>query len=137
MVVGAVVTVLAGVIGVSSRPAVGDPLASAQAQAAQITAQLATDQQRLDTTSQQYDAAEQQVQQVGQQISQLKATVAADESHVAADTSNLRQEAVSSYMSGSSDNDLQTLFSTGANRPPSPTSTSRWRAGTSPGPSTP
>ncbi len=113
LVAGAVVTVLSGVLGVSSRPAVADPLASAQAQAAQITAQLATDQQRLDTTSQQYDAAEQQVQQVGQQISQLKVTVAADESHVAADTTSLRQEAVASYMSGSSDNNLQTLFSSG------------------------
>ena len=113
LVAGAVVTVLSGVLGVSSRPAVADPLASAQAQAAQITAQLAADQQRLDTTSQQYDAAEQQVQQVGQQISQIKATVAQDESRSRPTPPNLRQEAVSSYMSGTADSDLQTLFSSG------------------------
>jgi len=113
-VAGAVVTVLSGVLGVSSRSAVADPLASAQAEAALITSQLAADQQSLDTTSQQYDAAEQQVQQVGQQISQLQSTVDSDRVHVAADTANLRQESVAAYMSGSSDSDLQTLFSSGS-----------------------
>ncbi len=90
-----------------------DALSSAQAQAAQITAQLATDQQRLDTTSQQYDSAQQQLQQVGQQIAQIKSAVAQDKATVAADTSDLRQQAVTSYMSGTSDSGLQTLFSTG------------------------
>lgn len=113
MVVGAVVTVLSGVVGASSRSAVADPLASAQAEAALITSQLAADQQSLDTTSQQYDAAEQQVQQVGQQITKLQSTVDSDRVHVAAETANLRQESVAAYMSGSSDSDLQTLFSTG------------------------
>jgi cell wall-associated NlpC family hydrolase len=111
--VGAVVTVLSGVVGASSRPAVADPLASAQAEAALITSQLAADQQSLDTTSQQYDAAEQQVQQVGQQITQLRSTVESDRVHVAADTASLRQESVAAYMSGSSDSDVQTLFSSG------------------------
>jgi len=113
LVAGAVVTVLAGVLGVSSRPAVADALSSAQAQAAQITTQLATDQQRLDTTAQQYDAAEQQVAQVDQQITQIKSAVSQDRAQVDSDTTNLRQEAVASYMSGTSDSDLQTLFSTG------------------------
>lgn len=111
LVAGAVVTVLSGILGVPSHPAVADALSSAQAQAAQITSQLATDQQRLDTTAEQYDAAEQQVQQVGQQISQIRSTVAQDESHVATDTANLRAQAVSSYMAGSSDSDLQSMFS--------------------------
>jgi peptidoglycan DL-endopeptidase CwlO len=112
-VAGAVVTVLSGVLGISSRSAVADPLASDQAEAALITSQLAADQQSLDTTSQQYDAAEQQVQVVGQQISQLQSTVDSDRVHVTADTASLRQESVAAYMSGSSDSDLQTLFSTG------------------------
>jgi cell wall-associated NlpC family hydrolase len=111
LVAGAVVTVLSGVLGASSHPAVADALSSAQAQAAQITSQLAADQQRLDVTAQQYDAAEQQLQQVGQQISQIKSTVAQDQAHVTADTASLRQQAVASYMSGSSDSDLQSLFS--------------------------
>jgi cell wall-associated NlpC family hydrolase len=113
-VVGTVVTVLSCVLGGSPRPAGADSLTSAKAQAAQITSQLALDQQRLDTTAQQYDAAQQQLQQVGQQISQIKATVAQDRSQVAADTANLRQQAVSSYMAGTTGADLQTLFSSGS-----------------------
>ena len=113
LVAGAVVTVLSGVLVASSRQAVADPLASAQAQAAQITSQLAADQQRLDTTAQQYDAAQQQVAQVDGQITQIKADVAQDLVHVDSDTRALRQEAVASYMSGTSDSDIQTLFSSG------------------------
>ena len=111
LVAGAVVTVLSGVLGVSSHPAGADALSSAQAQAAEITSQLAADQQRLDVTAEQYDAAEQQLQQVGQQISQIKSTVVQDQAHVTADTTSLRQQAVASYMAGSSDSDLQSLFS--------------------------
>jgi cell wall-associated NlpC family hydrolase len=112
-VAGAVVTVLSGVLAGSSRPAVADPLASAEAQAALITSQLAADQQRLDTTAQQYDAAQQEVAQVDGQITQIKADVAQDLAHVHSDTTSLRQEAVASYMSGTSDSDIQTLFSSG------------------------
>jgi cell wall-associated NlpC family hydrolase len=113
LVAGAVVTVLSCVLGVASRSAVADPLASARAQATQITAQLATDQRRLDTTSEQYDAAQQQLQQIGQQIVTIRAAVVQDKAQVGADTADLRAQAVSSYMSGTSDSDLQTLFSTG------------------------
>src|SRR5580700_3977022 len=113
LVAGAVVTVLSSVLVASSRQAVADPLASAQAQAALITSQLAADQQRLDTTAQQYDAAQQQVAQVDGQITQIKADVAQDLAHVHSDTTSLRQEAVASYMAGTSDSDIQTLFSSG------------------------
>jgi len=113
LVAGAVVTLLSCVLGGSSRPAGADPLSSAEAQASLITSQLAADQQRLDTTSQQYDAAQQQLQQVGEQITQIEAGVARDRSQVEGDTADLRQEAVASYMSGTSDSGLQTLFSSG------------------------
>jgi len=104
---------LSCVLGGSSRPAGADPLSSAEAQASLITSQLAADQQRLDATSQQYDAAQQQLQQVGEQITQIEAGVARDRSQVGDDTADLRQEAVASYMSGTSDSGLQTLFSSG------------------------
>jgi len=113
LVAGAVVTLLSCVLGGSSRPAGADPLSSAEAQASLITSQLAADQQRLDATSQQYDAAQQQLQQVGEQITQIEAGVARDRSQVGDDTADLRQEAVASYMSGTSDSGLQTLFSSG------------------------
>ncbi len=105
---------LTGVLGLSLRPAGADSLSSAQAQAAQITSQLATDQQRLDATSQQYDAAEQQLQQVDQQITQIKSVVAQDRTQIVTDTTNLRQEAVTSYTSGAGQGDLGTLFSSGS-----------------------
>jgi cell wall-associated NlpC family hydrolase len=110
---GAVVTVCTSLLGAGTRPAGADPLASAKAQAARITAQLAADQQRLDAIAEQYDGAGQKVQQVGQQITQIKSTIAQDRSQVAAAQTSLRQEAVSSYMTGTPDSDLQTLFGTG------------------------
>ncbi len=113
LVAGAVVTLLSCVLGGSSRPAGADPLSSAEAQAALITSQLATDQKLLDTTSAQYDAAQQQLQEVGQQITQIEAGVARDRTQVGDDTADLRQEAVATYMSGTNDNSLQTLFSSG------------------------
>ncbi len=51
------------------------------------------------------------MQQVDQQISQIKATVAQDRAQVSTDTANLRQEAVSTYMSGTTGGDLESLFS--------------------------
>ncbi len=113
LVAGAVVTLLSCVLAGSAGPAGADPLSSAEAQAALITSQLATDQQALDTTSEQYDAAQQQLQQVGQQITQIEAGVARDRTQVGDDTANLRQEAVTTYMSGTNDNSLQTLFTSG------------------------
>jgi cell wall-associated NlpC family hydrolase len=110
---GAVVTVCTSLLGAGTRPAGADPLASAKAQAARITAQLAADQQRLDAIAEQYDGAGQKVQQVGQQIAQIKSTIAQDRSQVAAAQTSLRQQAVSSYMAGTPDSDLQTLFGTG------------------------
>ena len=110
MLAGAVVTVISASLATSSRVASADPVASARAQADQITAQLQADQQRLDTVSQQYDAAQQQVQQLNAQITQIQTTIAQDRVQVVQDQTNLRQEAVNSYMSGSSDAGLEAMF---------------------------
>jgi cell wall-associated NlpC family hydrolase len=113
LVVGAVVTVLSSFLVGASRPAGADPLASAQAQARQITAQLAADQQRLDAISEQYDSAQQLVQQVGQQISKIRFDVTQDRAQVGHDQNNLRHEAVASYMAGTTGSDLEAMFSSG------------------------
>ncbi|HLI72987.1 MAG TPA: C40 family peptidase [Acidimicrobiales bacterium] len=107
---GAVVTVLCCVVAPSARSASADPIANARAQAAQITSQLQSDQVRLDEISQQYDAAQQQVQQLGQQVAQIQSTIASDRVQVTADQASLRQDALNSYMSGSSDAGLEALF---------------------------
>jgi cell wall-associated NlpC family hydrolase len=104
------------VVAPSSRPAAADALSSAQAQAAQITAQLQADQQRLDATSQQYEVAQQQVQQVDEQIAQIRAGIAQDHAQVAADQQSLRNEAVNAYMAGTTDNGLQELFGSGGSQ---------------------
>ena len=88
-------------------------MSTARAEASQITAELQADQQHLDVVAQQYDAAQQQVQQLQQQITQIKAAVASDQAQVAKDQANLRQQAVDSYMTGSAETGLSTLFGTG------------------------
>jgi cell wall-associated NlpC family hydrolase len=107
---GAVVTVIASSLATSSRTASADPVASARAQADQITAQLRADQLRLDTISQQYDAAQQQVQQLNAQIAQIQTTIAQDRAQVVQDQAHLRQQAINSYMSGSNDGSLEAMF---------------------------
>jgi peptidoglycan DL-endopeptidase CwlO len=110
VVAGAVVTVCLSALAAPARPAVADSLSSARARAAQITAQLATDQRQLDTTSQQYDLAQQRVTQLDAQMTQIKASIATDRSQVLQDQTNLRQQAVSAYMNGTTDSDLTSLF---------------------------
>ena len=111
--VGAVVTALTTTVVLATVPAGADSLSTARAEASQITAELQADQQHLDVVAQQYDAAQQQVQQLQQQITQIKAAVASDQAQVAKDQANLRQQAVDSYMTGSAETGLSTLFGTG------------------------
>jgi len=111
--VGAVVTALTTVVVFATGPAGADSLSTARAEAAQITSALQADQQHLDVVAQQYDAAQQQVQQLQQQIAQIKTVIASDQAQVVKDQASLRQQAVDSYMTGSADTGLSTLFGTG------------------------
>jgi len=95
---------------------VADSLASAQAQANQIAAELAADQQHLDVISQQYDAAQQQVRQIAQQVDQIRSTIGQDQAQVTQDQGNLRQDAVTSYMDGATTAGLQSLFDSGSEK---------------------
>jgi len=98
---------------VPARPAGADPLASARAQAAQLTAQLQAEAARLDAASQAYDAAEQRVQQLQQQLQQNQAQLVQDRAQVTADQAALRTEAVQAYMTGTSDTGLESLLGSG------------------------
>ncbi|HUI05353.1 MAG TPA: NlpC/P60 family protein [Acidimicrobiales bacterium] len=97
-----------------ARPAGADPLASTRARAGAIAARLSADQARLDAVSQQYDAAQQRVSQLDGQLASIKSTVGADKAAVVSDQATLRQEAIHAYMTGATDSDLSTLFSSGA-----------------------
>ena len=111
LLAGAVVTVLLSALVASSRPAAADSLSSARTQAAQITAQLAADQQSLDLTAQSYDAAQQRAAQVDQQMAKITAALTQDKAQVASDRTGLRREAVSAYMTGSTDSGVNAMFS--------------------------
>jgi len=91
-------------------PASADPLASAQAQASQLAAQIQAEGQHLEVLSQQYDAAEQQVQSLATQVSQIQGQIAVTKQKVATSRANLRREALSAYMSGT-EVGLENLFS--------------------------
>ena len=110
---GVVVTLLSSALLVASRPAAGDPLSSARAQASQITAQLQADAARVDVLSQQYEAAQTNVQSLDNQIGQIRSTITADQAQVQTDKTNLRREAVNAYMSSGNDIGIESLFAAG------------------------
>lgn len=106
------VTVVGLVALPGARPAVANPLASAQAQAAAVNAQLKADGVTLDETATQYDAAQQRLQQLRQQQQALQAQIASTRRHIGSDQLALRRQALQAYMSGSgSSAGLSSLFS--------------------------
>jgi len=110
---GVVITLLSYVVIAAPRVAAGDPLASAQAQAAQIAAQLQADSARVDAISQQYEEAQGRVQALDDQINQIRSTIAADQAQVQNDQGNLRQAALNSYMTAGNNTGLEQLFAPG------------------------
>jgi cell wall-associated NlpC family hydrolase len=107
---GVVVTVLFCAPLSATRPASADSLSGAQAEAAQINAQLQTDAQKVDELSQSYDAALQSVHQIDASLSRTKAAIGRDARLVSLDRRNLRRDAVDAYMSGSDTGALQSMF---------------------------
>lgn len=110
---GVVITLVSSGLLVAPRIAAGDPLASAQAEAAQITSQLQADSARVDAISQQYETAQQKVQALDDQIDQIRSTIAADQVQVQSDQGNLRRAALNSYMSAGNNTGLDQLFGAG------------------------
>ncbi len=105
----AVVTVLPGTVLLVTRPAAGDSISSAKAQAAQIESELTAAQNKMSALSQQYDAAAYRLQQVNNSIAATKATIAADQKQVSSDRARLSKAAVANYVSdgaASSDNPI-------------------------------
>lgn len=86
-------------------------LKAAQAQAAAMNSQLQADGARLDELAQQYEVAQQHVADLDAQISATQAQITATEARVEAAQALLRSVALRSYMSGSSDGGVVTLFS--------------------------
>ena len=106
---GSVVTVVASLLVQATTPVGADPLGSARAQAAQISAQLRADGARLDALLQQYENAQQQLATVTTQISQIRSSIAQDQAQVVADQSALRQEALANYETGATTSGLTVI----------------------------
>jgi cell wall-associated NlpC family hydrolase len=107
---------MAGPALTSARPAGADQLQSAQAQAAQIAAQIQAQGDKLAVLSEQYDQDQIRVQQLDQQVSQTQAQVAQTKTQVANEQNALRQLAISDYTSGGTTSGLEQLFTPGGER---------------------
>lgn len=92
---------------------VSNQLQGAQAQAARIAAQLQVDSNRLDILGQQYEAAQERVQALDAQLASTRTEIAQTQARVDAAEADLRAAALQSYMSGATDNALETLFASG------------------------
>ncbi|HLX88080.1 MAG TPA: C40 family peptidase [Acidimicrobiales bacterium] len=92
---------------------VNGQLQNAQAQAAQVAAQLQADATRLDVLAQQYEAAQEKVGELDAQLASTKAQIAQTQQRVDAAEATLRAAALQSYMSGATDNAFESLFSSG------------------------
>ncbi|HZU79607.1 MAG TPA: hypothetical protein VE991_06795, partial [Acidimicrobiales bacterium] len=107
---GSVVTVLGTVLLPAARPVGADPLSSARAQAAQVTATLRADAARLDVLAQQYEVAQGRLDQIQSEMAQTRATIAQDQVQVGVDQGALRQAALAAYMTDTSNSGLDAIF---------------------------
>jgi cell wall-associated NlpC family hydrolase len=107
---------VAGPALASSHPANADQIQSAQAEAAQIAAQIQAQGNQLAVLSERYDQDQIHVQQLQAQVSQTQAQIAQTETQVSSARGDLRQLAVESYTSGSSSDDFDQLFAPGGER---------------------
>jgi peptidoglycan DL-endopeptidase CwlO len=105
------VTVLPGTVFFVTRPASGDSISSAKAQAAAIESALTAAQNRMSALSQQYDAAATHLQQVNSSIAVTKAAIAADQKQVSTDRTRLSKAAIANYVSDGSASGENPIFS--------------------------
>ncbi len=117
-VVSAIVAIafIAGPALASTRSAGADQLQSAQAQAAQIAAQIQAQGAKLAVLSEQYDQDQIHVQQLDQHVAQTQAQITQTRAQVTTDRDQLRRLAVADYTSGGSDDGLEQLFTPGGER---------------------
>jgi len=108
----ALVTVLSSAVLISSRPASGDQLATAQAQAAAIKATLDQTNAQLGALSQRYDSAKYHLGLLQNQIQTTQTAVAAAQVQVNADTQKLRDSVINAYINAGTQATSNPLFST-------------------------
>ena len=106
-----IVTVLPGTVLLVTRPAAGDSISSAKAEAAAIESQLTSAQNRMSALSQQYDAAAYKLQQINASIDTTKAAIATDQKQVSTDRTRLSKAAIANYVSDGAASSNNPIFS--------------------------
>jgi cell wall-associated NlpC family hydrolase len=104
-VAGLVLLVLAAGLApalAAPQSAAADALSDAQAQAAQLSSEIAAQAEQANALSEQYDAARLKAAAINQQVDQDAAQVASSKQQEAVLEAKLRQQAVSAYVEGSS-----------------------------------
>ena len=107
---------IAGPALATTRSASADQVGSAQAQAAQIAAQIQAQGAQLATLSEHYDQDQIRVQQLEQQVGQTQAQIAQTKTQVGSARADLQQLAIENYTSGNSNDNLEQLFAPGGER---------------------
>jgi cell wall-associated NlpC family hydrolase len=105
------VAVLPGTVLLATRPASGDAISSARAQAAAIESELTAAQNKMSALSQQYDEAASRLSQIQTNIAATKAAIGADEKQVSSDRTRLSKAAVANYVSDGSASGDNPIFS--------------------------
>ncbi len=106
-----IVTVLPGTVFLATRPAAGDSISSAKAEAAIIESQLTSAQNKMSALSQQYDAAAYRLGQINANIATTKSSIAADQKQVSADRARLSKAAIANYVSDGAASSNNPIFS--------------------------
>ncbi len=106
-----IVTVLPGTVLLATRPAAGDSISSAKAEAAAIESQLTSAQNRMSALSQEYDAAAYKLQQINASIDTTKAAIATDQKQVSTDRARLSKAAIANYVSDGAASSNNPIFS--------------------------
>jgi cell wall-associated NlpC family hydrolase len=95
----------------ATRPASGDAISSARAQAAAIESELAAAQSKMSALGQQYDAAASRLAQINASIATTKSEIAADQKQVTTDRTRLSKAAIANYVSDGSASGDNPIFS--------------------------
>ena len=106
----ALITVLSCTVFVASRPASGVSLATAQAQASAIQAELNSTNSKLGALSEQYNGAKYHLGQIQSQITQTQAQIDQTKAQVASDKVSLKKAAINSYISNGTQSSSNPLF---------------------------
>ena len=105
------VTVLPGTVLLATRPAAGDAISSARAQAAAIESQLASAQNRMSALEPAVRRRGRRLQQINANIATTKAAIATDQKQVSTDRTTLSKAAIANYVSDGSASSDNPIFS--------------------------